>query len=74
MLFQAHKFFAFLQAVRLALDVDHGTMVQNPIRDGGGNGNIGKDLIPLGEGLVRGENVPCPWGNSRKEVAPIAGS
>ena len=56
MLFLAHKFFAFFQAIRLTLDVDNGAVIQYPIQDGGGNRNIGKDLIPLGEGLVGGKN------------------
>ena len=54
LLLLAHKFFALLQAIRLALDVDHGTMMQNTVQDSGGNGNVGKDLVPLGEGLVGG--------------------
>ena len=52
LLLLAHKFLAFLQTVRLALDVDYGTMMQNPVQDGGGNSDIGKDLVPLGEGFV----------------------
>ena len=70
MLFLAHKFFALLQAVRLALDVDHGAVVQNAIQDGGGNGDVCKDLVPLGEGLVRGKNGGCfliPSGNELEE-------
>ena len=70
MLFLAHKFLALLQAVRLALDVDHGTMVQNPVQDSGGNGNVGKDLVPLGEGLVGGKDggrFLIPPGNELKE-------
>ncbi len=56
MLFLAHKFFMFFQAVRLTLDVDNGAVMQYPIQDGGGNGNVGKDLVPLGEGLVGGKD------------------
>ena len=70
MLFQAHKFFAFLQAIRLTLDVDHGTMVQNPIQGGRGNRNVGEDLIPLGEGLVGvedGGSFLIPPGNELEE-------
>ena len=70
LLFLAHKFFVFLQAVRLALDVDHGTMLQNPIQDGGGNRNIGKNLTPPGEGLVGGEDgggFLIPSGNELEE-------
>ena len=46
-----HKFPALLQAVRLALDVDHGAVMQNTVQDGGGSGDIGKDLVPLGKGI-----------------------
>ena len=56
MLFLAHKFLAFFQAVGLTLDVNHDTMVQNAVQDGGGNGDIGKKLVSLGEGLARGKN------------------
>ena len=30
-----------------ALDVDNGAVMQDTIQDGGGNSDIGKDLIPL---------------------------
>ena len=70
LLFLAHKFLALLQAVRLTLDVDHGTMVQNTVQDSGGDGNIGKDLVPLGEGLVGGKDGGrffIPYGNELEE-------
>ena len=51
LLFPAHEFLALFQTVRLALDVDHGAVMQNAIQDGGSNGDVGKDLVPLGEGL-----------------------
>ena len=54
MLFLAHKFFAFFQAVRFTFDVDDGAVMQNAVQDSGGDGDVGKDLVPLGEGLVRG--------------------
>jgi hypothetical protein len=57
LLFLAHKFFMFFQAVRLTLDVDNGAVMQYLIQDGGGNGNVGKDLVPLGEGLVSGKST-----------------
>ena len=50
-MFLAHEFLASLQAVRLALDADDGAVMRDAIQDGGGNGNAGKDLVPLGEGL-----------------------
>ena len=46
------KFLAFFQIVRLALHVDGGALVQNIIQNGQGDGDIGKDLVPLGKGLV----------------------
>ena len=75
MLFLAHKFFAFFQAVRLTLDVDNGAVKQYPIQDGGGDGDVGKDLIPLGEGLVGGEDggrFLIPFGNElEKQVCAL---
>ena len=52
LLFLAHKFLAFFQAIGLALDVDHRTVMQDTVQDGGGNGDVSEDLSPLGEGLV----------------------
>ena len=60
----------FFQAVRLTLDVDNGAVMQYLIQDGGGNGNVGKDLVPLGEGLVSGKCGRCflvPSGNELTE-------
>ena len=65
LLFLAHEFLAFLEAVRFAPDVDDGAVMQDTIQNGGGNGNVGKDLVPLGEGLVGSEDggsfliAPC---------------
>ena len=70
MLLLAHKFLAFFQAVRLALDVDNGAVMQDTVQDGGGDGDVGKDLVPLGEGLVGGEDGGCfliPSGNELEE-------
>ena len=47
LLFLTHKFLALLQAGRLALDVDYSAVMQDTIQDGGGDGDIGKDLVPL---------------------------
>ena len=55
LLFLAHKFLAFFQSVGLTLDVNNGAVMQDTIQDGGGNGDVGKDFVPLGEGLIRGE-------------------
>ena len=58
-MFLAHKFLAFLEAVRLTLDVNNGAVMQDTVQDSGGNGDVGKDLVPLGEGLVGSENGGC---------------
>ena len=52
LLFLTHKFFAFFQAVGLALDVNHRTVMQDTVQDCGGDGDVGEDLVPLGKGLV----------------------
>ena len=70
MLLLAHKFLAFFQTVRLALDVNDSAVMQDTIQDGGGDGDVGKDLVPLGEGLVRGKDGRCfliPSGNELEE-------
>ena len=56
LLLLAHKFLAFFEAVRLALDVNNGAVMQDTVQDGGGNSDIGKDLVPLGEGLIGSED------------------
>jgi hypothetical protein len=42
-----HKLLTLLEAIAIALDVDDGAMVQDAVKDGGGDGDVGKDLIPL---------------------------
>ena len=75
LLLLAHKFLALLQAVRLTLDVDNGAVMQDTIQDGGGDGDVGKDLVPLGESLVGGKNggrFLIPSGNELEEqVCPL---
>ena len=75
MLLLAHKFLAFFESVRLALDVDDGAVMQDTIQDGGGNGNVSKDLVPLGEGLIGSEDggsLLIPSGNQLKEqISPL---
>ena len=56
MLLLAHKFLAFFEAVRLAFNVNNGAVMQDAIQDGGGDGDIGKDVVPLGEGLIGSED------------------
>ena len=55
-LFLAHEFLAFFEAVGFTLDVDNGTVVKDAVEDSGGDGDVGKDLVPLGESFVRGED------------------
>ena len=57
LLFLTHKFLAFFQTVGLALDVNDSAVMQDAVQDGGGDGDVGKDLVPLGEGLVGGKTV-----------------
>ena len=69
-LFLFHKFLALFQPVTLALDVNDGAMMQNTIKDCGGDGNIGKDLIPLREcfvGSEDGRNFLISSGDKLKE-------
>ncbi len=49
LLFLAHKILALLEAVRLALDVNDSAVVQDAVENGGGDGNVGKNLVPLGD-------------------------
>ena len=74
LLLLAHKFLALLQTVRLALDVDDSAVVQDAVQDGGGDGDVGKDLIPLREGLVGGKDggrllVP-PCNELEEQIGP----
>ena len=75
LLFLTHKFLAFFQTVRLALDVNDSAVMQDTIQDGGGDGDVGKDLVPLGEGLVGGKNggrFLIPSGNElEKEICAL---
>ena len=70
-----HKLLAFFEAVTLALDVDDGTMMEHPVEDGGGDGNVGEDLVPLGKGLVGGKASGgffiTPGNELKEEVGPL---
>ena len=70
-----HKFLALFKPVGLTLDVNDGAVMQDTIQDGRGNGNVGKDLIPLREGLVGSEyggGFLIPPGNQLEEqVCPL---
>ena len=75
LLLLAHKFLAFLETVRLAFDVDHSAVMQDTIQDGGGNGDVGKDLVPLGKGFIGSENgggLLIPSGNQlEKQICAL---
>ena len=75
LLFLAHKFLAFFQPVGLTLDVNDSAVMQDTIQDGGGNGDVGKDLIPLRKGLVGGEyggGLLIPPGDELEEqIGPL---
>ena len=65
-----HIFFTFFQPIAPALDIDDGTVVQNTVEDRRGDGDIGKDLVPLRKGLVGSEDcwdLLIPSGNELKE-------
>ena len=71
----AHKFLAFLETVGLAFDVDHRAVVQDTIQDSGGDGDVGKDLIPLGEGFIGSEDggglLIAPGNQLEKQICPL---
>ena len=50
-------------------------MMQNPVQNGGSNGDISKYLIPLGKGLIRGKDCGCllipPCDELEKQVSPL---
>ena len=52
LLFLAYKFLAFLKTIRFALNVNDSAEMQDTIEDSRGNGDVSKDLVPLGEGLI----------------------
>ncbi len=56
LLLLAHKLLALFEPVGLALDVNNGAVVQDAVENGGGDGNVGKNLVPLGEGFVEGKD------------------
>ena len=65
-----HKFLALFKPVGLTLDVNDSAVMQDTIQNGGGNGDVGEDLVPLGKSLVGGEDGRCfliPSGDQLKE-------
>ena len=75
LLFLAHKFLAFLEAVRFPFYVDDGAVMHDAIQYGGGNGDVGKDFVPLREGFVGSENSGgffiAPCNQLKEEVCPL---
>ena len=70
MLLLFHEFLPFLQAVALALDVYDSAVVENAVEDRGGDGDVGKDLVPLRKSFVAGKDcgdLLIPPGNELKE-------
>ena len=47
-----HMFLTFFKSVALALDIDNGAMVEDAIKDGRCDGDVGEHLVPLREGFV----------------------
>jgi len=47
-----HVLLELFEPVGFAFDMDNGTVVDSPVEDGGNDGNIGKDVVSLGKGLV----------------------
>jgi hypothetical protein len=50
------RFDFFPEPVGVALDVDRGGVVQDPVQDGRGDDRVAEDLVPLGEAPVRGQD------------------
>jgi hypothetical protein len=75
-LFLLHIFLTFFESVALALDIDDGAVVQDAVEDrgGDGDGDVGKDFVPLREGLVGGKDSGCPLitpcNQLKKQMAP----
>jgi len=70
-----HVFLALLEAVAFAFDVDDGAVMKHTVEDRGSDGDVCKDLVPLGKGLVGGKDcrgLLIPSGNELKEqVRPL---
>lgn len=45
--FLLHVFLTLFEAITLSLDVNNGGVMQDAVKDGGSNGNVSKDLVPL---------------------------
>ena len=66
--FLLHILLALLEPEALALDVDDSGVMEYSVKDSGGNGNIGEDLVLLGESLVGGKNGGNPLVTSGDEL------
>lgn len=65
-----HEFLALFEPVALALNVDHRAVMEHTVQDRRGDRYVGKDLVPLREGFVRGEDcrdLLVPPGDELKE-------
>ena len=49
LLFLSHEFLAFFEAAGFTLNVDNGTVVKGAVENSGGDGDVRKDLVLLGE-------------------------
>ena len=56
MLFFFHELLTFFKAVALALNVDDSGMMEDTVEDGRSDGDVGEDLVPLRESLIRGKD------------------
>jgi len=50
------RFDLFSEPIRVALDIDRGRMMQDPVQDGRRDHRITEDLVPLGEAAVGGQD------------------
>lgn len=70
-----HIFFTLFQPITLALNVDDGAVMKHTIKDGRGNCHIGKNLVPLREGLVGGKDgghlLVAPCDELKEQVSPL---
>ena len=46
----------FFETITVPLDVDHPAVVEEPIEDGRGDHGVAKELLPVGEALVGGDD------------------
>ena len=49
------------ESVAVALDIDHFTVMKQPVQYGGGNDRIAKQFLPVTEALVGSDNDGAPF-------------